>query len=159
MEKFYMIVLGIAIVVLIAILIFVGIMMQYQNAGDSWPPSSNTCPDYWKVDGSNCIVPHTGTSGTFAISGTNVGNMAIPSASLLASNANGFGGSNTNGGSQSVNALIPNDAYWTTAKSNTSKVPGLDTKCYLGAWARNNKIEWNGYSNYNKCSADIPKTV
>jgi hypothetical protein len=167
MEEFHTIVLSIATIVLILILIFVGIMMQYQNAGNAWPPNSNTCPDYWEIDstdikGVSCIVPTTpGTlmvpaatlaSGTTLSPGTTLA-PEVPSttASIGNSNTGSLSGSSLinpaitlNPGSISV--INPNAQYWTT-------IAGTTPKCALSNWANQNSIQWNGYSNYNGCAA------
>jgi hypothetical protein len=59
MDSFYLAVLGIAVVLLILILTGVGIMMTGSSNAEVWPPSKNTCPDYWQVDtadASLCLV-------------------------------------------------------------------------------------------------------
>jgi hypothetical protein len=57
MDKFYMIVVAIAVVLLILCLTGVGILMGYQNANVIFPPSANTCPDGWTAVGSVCTAP------------------------------------------------------------------------------------------------------
>ena len=132
-----MIVLGIATVVLIVILIFVGIMMQYQNAGDSWPPTSSTCPDGWATAATGCAVPTTTATGGNTIGDTNTGNLSgsLSSSTTWATNI---------GGSGTTNYVVdPANAAWSKQ--------GLTPQCALGAWANQNNIQWNGYSNFNGC--------
>ena len=55
MDTFQKSVLIIALVVLIALLISVGILLNKHSKNTSWPPIQNTCPDYWTVDDNgNC---------------------------------------------------------------------------------------------------------
>ena len=129
-----MIVIGIAIVVLIVILIFVGIMMQYQNAGDSWPPTSSDCPDGWATAATGCAIP---TSAAATIGGTNVGTLsALDGSTTWATNIAASGPANY--------VVDPKNVNWTKQ--------GLTPQCAIGAWANQNNIQWNGYSNFNGCT-------
>lgn len=47
MDTFQKSVLIIALFVLIALLISVGILLNKHSKNTSWPPTQNTCPDYW----------------------------------------------------------------------------------------------------------------
>lgn len=125
MDRFYTLVLGVATLILILILIFVGIMMQYQNAGNVWPPINNTCPDYWKVaqDGIACEV---------SIDGANIGTLKA-------------GDLTKKPFTQSHNKTVLNPADPSWLKN------GLTPQCSLGAWANQNNIQWSGYSNNNSC--------
>ena len=66
METFYIIVLSIAVVLLILILTFVGIMMKTQDSSTVFPPTVNTCPDFWTVDAGKCIIPDKDTKNALA---------------------------------------------------------------------------------------------
>jgi len=57
MDKFYLIVVAIAVVLLILCLTGVGILMGYQNANIAFPPSANACPDGWTTVGTTCTAP------------------------------------------------------------------------------------------------------
>jgi hypothetical protein len=59
METFHLVVLSVAIVLLILVLVFIGILMSKGETNLAYPPSYGTCPDYWTIatDGSKCIVP------------------------------------------------------------------------------------------------------
>jgi hypothetical protein len=48
--NFYSIASIIALVILIICLIGIGILMQYQNAGITFPLHPNKCPDLWTFD-------------------------------------------------------------------------------------------------------------
>jgi hypothetical protein len=57
MDSFYLIVVAIAVFILILCLTGVGILMGYQNANLTFPPSANTCPDGWTSVGTTCTAP------------------------------------------------------------------------------------------------------
>lgn len=69
MDTFQKSVLIIALVVLIALLISVGILLNKHSKNTSWPPIQNTCPDYWTegddgvctADGLNKGIDSNGT--------------------------------------------------------------------------------------------------
>lgn len=56
MESFHITIITIAVIILIIILTVIGIMMTNKTYDSSvFPPSKNTCPDYWEViTGGNC---------------------------------------------------------------------------------------------------------
>lgn len=58
--SFYSIVLIIAFVILLISLIFVGILLQNQDANKEFPAQANYCPDGWGVDSSGNCDPATG---------------------------------------------------------------------------------------------------
>ena len=72
MDTFQKSVLIIALVVLIALLISVGILLNKHSKNTNWPPIQNTCPDYWTEDGSgNCKGETNGLNiGTGAVTST-----------------------------------------------------------------------------------------
>ena len=133
MESFYLIVLGIATVILILILTFVGIMMKSQNAGTVFPPVANTCPDGWAVytDGSSCIVPTVGA--------VNAG--IYPDNTPVAFTAQNTPSYTINSDGNTINATNP---AWTT-------VGGKTAVCAQKAWANQMGVSWDGVSNYNSC--------
>ena len=55
MDSFYLIVLGVATLVLILMLAFLGWTMSKSKKGEKYPPIVKTCPDNWKVD--STVVP------------------------------------------------------------------------------------------------------
>ena len=59
MDTFQKSVLIIALVVLIALLISVGILLNKHSKNTSWPPIQNTCPDYW-TEGDNGVCTADG---------------------------------------------------------------------------------------------------
>ena len=58
--SFYSMVLIIAFVILLISLIFVGILLQNQDANKEFPAQANYCPDGWGVDSSGNCDPATG---------------------------------------------------------------------------------------------------
>ncbi len=125
METFYLIVLGIAIVVLILILTFVGLLMQTGKKNVVYPPIANTCPDGWTVDSDgSCNIPTTGSSN---MNGKLQSDLET-SLSLVTATSNKFD---------------PNHAGWTSS--------GKTAICAQKKWANKNNILWDGVSNYNSC--------
>ena len=127
MESFYMIVVLIAVVILVLCLTGIGILMRYQNAGQQYPPSANTCPDGWNnTSGTSCTSP--GTSCTSPV---------------LPANTH-YGVDGTNGYTFSTQANTTGDtidfsnAYWNDV-------------CKKKKWANKYGINWDGVSNYTKC--------
>ena len=58
MDNFYTIVIVIAIILLIGILTYIGMLMNDSSGSEVYPPSSTTCPDYWEIDSSGkCKIP------------------------------------------------------------------------------------------------------
>ena len=74
MDRFYMIVLSVAVVGLIVSLIGVGILMRSQQTGEVFPPHTNVCPDGWTEGASTgiCMLPNSGSmpNGQLTPSGT-----------------------------------------------------------------------------------------
>ena len=62
MEMFYKIALLFALIFLIICLIFIGILMQYQNVGKKFPLHPTVCPDRWTTpdNGVTCKVDING---------------------------------------------------------------------------------------------------
>jgi hypothetical protein len=55
--NFQRIVLTIAIVMLIAAMIFIGYSLYQKSSDVSWPPQVPKCPDFWTMDASgNCVA-------------------------------------------------------------------------------------------------------
>jgi hypothetical protein len=126
MDIFYIIVLGIAIVLLIITLAFIGIGMNKHGAAGAWPPIESTCPDYWTIDPTDskyCKVPEYGTRNAGSIhSGSSVSSTFALSKGFDASN----------------NRINFNDPYYIT--------------CNKQSWAKKWGIYWDGYTNYSGCN-------
>ena len=77
MESFYLIVISIALLALIGILTYVGILMTYYRDKDTtYPPVAATCPDFWMVSDENpthCKLPTVPTDNSIGIK--NVGSI------------------------------------------------------------------------------------
>ena len=56
MDKFYTIVVGVAVVALLLCLIAVGIALQKESEEQEYPKLQAKCPDGWAVDVSGCLV-------------------------------------------------------------------------------------------------------
>ena len=69
MDSFYLIVVAIAVFILILCLTGVGILMGYQNANLTFPPSANTCPDGWTATGTTCAPPTDDKGNSVSILG------------------------------------------------------------------------------------------
>lgn len=131
MERYYMVVLGIATVLLILILAVMGVLLTYQNSNQIYPPTTNTCPDYWKVDVcGNCICPSMGSRNVGLCNPSDVSFSCVmkPVQRVAASSTWSFN---------------PTDTNW--ASATTTSV------CAKKNWANNNNIVWDGISNYNSC--------
>jgi len=130
---FYTIVLIVAVVLLILVLTFLAIKMStakyYNQTNVPFPPVKSTCPDYWKVDGSYCIVPINGNTNTGSIYKTN-GNSVLSSV-------------NTFGYDITRNAFNAYDTTWGTS--------GKSSVCQQKDWCGKYNIIWDGVSNYNNC--------
>jgi len=57
--SFYSMVLIVAFVILLISLIFVGILLQNQDANKEFPAQANYCPDGWGVDSDGYCAPAT----------------------------------------------------------------------------------------------------
>jgi len=74
MDTFQKSVLIIALVVLIALLISVGILLNKHSKNTSWPPIQNTCPDYWTEGGNGvCTADGLNTANGAVTSTANAG--------------------------------------------------------------------------------------
>ena len=135
MDTFYLIVSAIALVILILILAYVGMRLRNHNITQAFPPNAYSCPDYWTVDGSNCIVPRNGKKNTGGIY-----NMA-GDLLLTPSNTPGLN-TDTTKYSGSVYLDITNTG-WTAA--------GKSTDCRKKKWADERGLMWDGITNYNGC--------
>ena len=142
MDWFRMVVLTIAVVVLIVLLIFIGILLSKGGSNQAWPPTYNTCPNYWltAVDGSGCMVPKNLGANSLNV-GTIYGN--------LPSNLPGEGESLT---TKFVNYNNPN-AYVADPKGDYIALDKFSGMCQKQCWSNQFNIVWDGISNYNNCSS------
>ena len=47
----------VALVILIGTLAMMGAALYSSNGSGTFPPSSGPCPDYWTINGTNCVEP------------------------------------------------------------------------------------------------------
>jgi hypothetical protein len=121
MNSFQVIVLSMAVIVLVLVLTFVGVVMSKQNSSQVYPPTLNDCPDYWEVraDGSGCNVPVKGRANSGPAKFTS-DTKALLTDTKIASG-------------QYINFK---DNAWASV-------------CTKQCWATNNGIKWDGVTNYN----------
>jgi hypothetical protein len=131
METFYIIVITVAIICLILTLTVIGIILSSQKTDVVFPPTKNTCPDYWTAEDNggdttkNLCIPNA----------INVGAYNDKDNLLVQLKTSGYGdGASVNFG----------DSDWATNYNTTSE-------CALKSWANKNEISWDGVSNYNGC--------
>ena len=124
MDQFHYIVLGIATVALILVLTYMGIFLTSSSYNKSvYPPTQNTCPDYWLLDESGrCIIPSSDSANYPINRVTN----------------------STYGYNSSSNSIDFNNSAWSTT-------PGLTQRCALRNWSIDNGITWDGITNFNQC--------
>lgn len=136
MDLFYTIVLSIAVVLLILLLTYIGILMKNAKTsgdGEIFPPVANSCPDYWGAsvsDPSSCIIPRN-------VAGTK--NMG----SIYDVNGLTLNDGNTVGYDAGKNMINFNDTRWSSG--------GKIAVCAQKDWANKYNIMWDGVSNYNSC--------
>lgn len=140
MDRFYLIVILIALLALIGILTYVGVLMTYYRDKDTtYPPVAASCPDFWEVDEKkNCRIP-AGNDSAVNLGGVYIKNDQDPADvtyDLQLNRANTFG--------LDLNTKTINfeDANWGMAGTTT---------CKKQAWANQYGLVWDGITNYNSC--------
>ena len=137
MDSFQITVILVATILLIIIFSAIGILTKYSSADKIYPPTANTCPDYWSVNNSgNCVIPPSPSGSTTPPK--NIGNIYDDdgNSNLTDSNTPGF----INGNSE-IN-------FSATGWSSATK----SAICTKKKWTNTNNIAWDGVSNYNSCS-------
>jgi hypothetical protein len=121
MNSFQVIVLSIAVVVLVLVLTFVGVVMSKQNSSQVYPPTLNDCPDYWEVraDGSGCNVPIQGRVNSGPAKFTSDTKALLTDTKIASGQYIKF-----------------KDNAWASV-------------CTKKCWANDNGIKWDGVTNYN----------
>ena len=138
---FYTIVILIAVVLLIIILTYIGIQLNFKkDSSVQFPPVANTCPDYWVSDGSYCIVPAYGKTNIGTIYDSTTGKI-----NLSANTTYGFEEGNTN----DENTVITNPRIDFSVIGWSSM--GKSSLCQQKDWSNKYNIRWDGVSNYNNC--------
>jgi hypothetical protein len=135
MDRFYVIVLSIAVIFLILTLTFAGVAMNAKSLV-VYPPVMSHCPDTWTLstDGSGCVIPPSG--------GVNTGNIYDVNG-VISSQMN----TNTTPGFNTSNKTVAfADPGW-----SAGLYAGNTPVCAQKAWASRFNIHWDGVSNYNSC--------
>jgi hypothetical protein len=168
MEFFYMIVLAIAILFLIIMLTYIGILMRYTDSKVAFPPIENDCPDYWVLasDGKSCTIPLSTekNAGSLYTSVDDLTSINIKYATIYKT-VDGDNDDDT----YSFPTYTPGLVYTTTTDTisgTTQRQPGstidfthdawagskgLTSTCAKKYWANNWKITWDGITNTNTC--------
>lgn len=78
--NFQRVVLTIAIIILIASMVFIGYSLYYKSTSVSWPPETPKCPDYWSYDKAKdkCIPGPGQSSDTCEYNGIPGGTGGMP---------------------------------------------------------------------------------
>lgn len=131
MDRFYLIVILIALLALIGILTYVGVLMTYyRNKDTTYPPVAASCPDFWEVDeNKNCRIPAENDSAV------NLGEIYITNELQLKPD-------NTFGLDLNKKTINFEHADWGMAGTTT---------CKKQAWANQYGLVWDGITNYNSC--------
>lgn len=128
MDNFYMIVITVAIIALILVLTYVGMIMAYGEGTTTYPPQSTTCPDYWEVnEDTKCKIPND--------EGKNIGSMY--ESGLLVDSVK-----ETPGFDEGQDVIDFSHVDW--------KASGQEI-CAKQTWANAHGVVWDGVSNYNDC--------
>jgi hypothetical protein len=132
MDNFYLVVITIAVLLLIVILTYLGIIMNSQkNTSMEFPTTEpQSCPDYWesaKTDDKKtvCVVP---------TNDVNIGDL-LDTSEEGKTNLEDTVGYNENDIIKTIDFNDENE--WSI--------------CNKQKWALNNKIYWNGVAEYSKC--------
>jgi hypothetical protein len=133
MDRFYSIVLIVAIIVLIVILTYIGMKMS-DGSGENmpYPPQHGYCPDYWEsIERNNKLVcqvpPHNKEEPH-----SNVGAVYTNGKATLTTDS-------TPGYDEISNTIDFDDKKWYTGP------------CMKKKWANQFSVIWDGVSNYNDC--------
>ena len=114
MDTFQKSVLIIALFVLIALLISVGILLNKHSKNTNWPPTQNTCPDYWTEDANGTC--------TAADVGLNTGNNGVTSTVITNEDEEPIGDWTNKTRCEKRNWAIDNGIMW----SGVSNYNGCD---------------------------------
>ncbi len=153
MDSFYTIVIAVAVILLIIILTYVGILLSEKKlSGENqvaFPPIANTCPDNWEakihidtngVENVYCAVP---TDATTKNVGTILDTNTTDSTKTNAEVTTGYNKSLITENNNQVGVIDFNSNLWAA--------DGKTPDCAKKAWADTYDIQWDGISNYTKC--------
>jgi hypothetical protein len=140
MDSFYLTVASIAVIILILMLTYVGVLLYYTKTSDTFPPMRNQCPDYWELTDSNkCVFPANSASknrGSLKSDATTPALINLTTEPRLKDVVVASGGKSH----FDMNSEVWNNLY--------GKKGELCNKKY---WANLNNISWDGVSNSNEC--------
>ena len=162
MEFFYMIVLAIAVLFLIIMLTYIGILMRYTDTKVAFPPIENDCPDYWVLasDGKSCTIPNYDqkNAGTLYTNDTQVIDINIKYDTTYTNDVDGVDAT------YKFPTYTPGLAYTTNTFTGIRTLgstidftnddwssQGMTSTCAKKKWANNWKITWDGITNTNTC--------
>ena len=137
MERFYWIVILIALLALIGILTYIGILMTYYRYKDTtYPPVAASCPDLWMVSPTNpniCRIP------TYSDKAINVGSTYVPALPDSNDPPNfQLNESNTHGINMTTKDIDFTGSHWAST-------------CTKQSWANTYGLVWDGVTNFNGC--------
>lgn len=140
MDRFYLIVILIALLALIGILTYVGVLMTYYRDKDTtYPPVAASCPDFWEVDeNKNCRIPARNDSAV------NMGDVYIKNEQDLANVTYDLQLNKANTFGLDLNNNTINFEHVGWGRSG-------ETTCKKQAWANQYGLVWDGITNYNGC--------
>ena len=145
MEFFYMIVLAIAVLFLIIMLTYIGILMRYTDTKVAFPPIENDCPDYWVLasDGKSCTIPTNDqkNAGTLYTSDDDIADSKAD-IDITTNDTDSFP-TKTPGYDSGNNRIDFTNDDWSSQ--------GMTSTCAKKFWANNWKITWDGITNTNTC--------
>lgn len=162
MDDFYMYVSVFALIVLIIVLIIIGVSLSALKKTDNFPPYQNTCPEYWDISSNPmfCGIPSGDNAvnrGGFVFDPANNalkmddtiiqkwGSLTEATGKLLVSNTQ----DPQNASKQKSWIRLNGDS----ADAGFSALyPGYSSRCAKKKWSMDNKVVWDGVTNFNNCS-------
>jgi hypothetical protein len=159
MDPFFLYVSIGALVILILILTLVGVSLTQMQSMDSFPPTQNTCPDYWDVslNPAFCGIPtdsNMSNKGYLSIKDTKTGIDKTDAQNIGMCKGPGFGCNKDGDLLNIANAPSSNNFQYVKLNNNTSwstLYPGITERCAKKNWAQTLNISWDGVTNYNGC--------
>jgi len=158
MDPFFLYVSIAALVILILILTLVGVSLTQLQSLDAFPPTQNTCPDYWDVSSNPafCGIPtdsNMRNKGYLIVKDTATGIDKSNPQNIGMCTGGGFG-CNTNGDLLSLDTKPVNNFQYVKLNNNTNwstLYPGITERCAKKNWAQTMNIAWDGVTNFNGC--------
>jgi len=132
LERFHLIAIGIASIILVVVLVLIGLLLIKGNNGSTFPPLANTCPDFWYQDNTGCVLPQVNTMKNY----TDTKSSTV---------ANAPGAIKNTKDTTTTLAIDFTNPGWASYQGVTDPV------CGKKKWATAAKIYWDGVTNYNKC--------